>query len=152
MADLISLERVLSRCINMDLNNIETIIRMVVTTVIRVSSNMVSILMDRQATKFLLDPKYDRQKAATKQNERLSSVVKILPGADAFGIKPRFVIAYLNIASCQKLVYATYLELLRYLRIPRLLGFAARRRISKHWIVTSSHSVSNASGASPCFA
>ena len=101
MADLISLERVLSRCINMDLNNIETIIRMVITTVIRISSNMVSILMDRQATKFPPDPKYDRRKAATKQNERLSSVVDILPGADAFGIKPRFVIAYLNIASCQ---------------------------------------------------
>jgi hypothetical protein len=95
------LERVLSRCINMDLNNIETIIRMVVIMVTRTSSNMASIPMDRQTAKFLPDLKDDRQKAATKQNERLSSVVEILLGADAFGIKPRFVTAYLNRASYQ---------------------------------------------------
>jgi len=81
MVDQTSLERVPSRCINMVLLNTEIIIRMAITT--RTSSNTASIPMDQQTIRYLLAPKFVRQKAATRRNELLRSVVRILPGADA---------------------------------------------------------------------
>jgi hypothetical protein len=101
MLDQTSLERVLSKCTNMVLNNTETIIRMAITTIIRTSSNMVSIPMDQQTIKYLPGLKCEHQKAATRQNELVSSVVKILPGADAFAISRVSLQHNLNIASCQ---------------------------------------------------
>lgn len=89
MVDQINLERVLSRCTNSDLNNTETTTPMAVT-ITKPSSHMVSIPMGPQTIKFLPAHKYELQKAMTRRNERPSSVVKKLCGADALA-SPYFI-------------------------------------------------------------
>ena len=137
MLDQTSLEPIPSRCINMVLLNTEIIIRMAIIT--RTSSNTVSIQMDQQTTKYPLAPKFVRQKAPTRRNELLRSVVRILPGADASGINRVSLQHNLNIASCQNWsMLHTYC--CRFSSgSSSCLDSPHEDRISRHWIVTYSH-------------
>jgi hypothetical protein len=109
---------------------------------------MASILTDLRTIIFRPGHRYEHQKAVTRQNERPSSVVKILHGADASASTVFRLQHHLNIASCQdwSMLHTWFCCINK--GSSGCLDLRQESQPSKHWIVTCSHSVSSAFGAS----